>query len=168
MSIFLAIIIGGIYIFYSVYSDGIARGGDPLYSVISETVLWIIFYILFVGVWKAYCVEWKRLTDRKLLRGLCERVWFPLVTVFLVTSTDYYVKFDGISFSLLLGFALFLSLVDVGASIERFVVNKFLNLNPINQTILYSQYPPKCRSDLLPMDLIVNIMTAIMTIKKIT
>lgn len=168
MSMLASTIFGCMYVLWSVYIDSVSRSGDPIYSIISETVLWVVFYIFFVGFWKFYCVEWKKLSDRSFLRVVFERIWLPLVTVFLVTNTNHYESPEENYLFFLVGLALFLSLTDMGASIEIFVKGKFSNLNSTNRSILYSQYPPKLRSDLLPMDLIVNIMIVIMIIKKVT
>ena len=166
--LFIAIIVGAAHVFLSVYGGGMSRGGDPIYSVLAETLLWFVFLVLFVAVWKYYCLEWKKLSSKSSIRILLDRLFYPAITVILIGSQSHFSSPSLEGLAITSGVILFFALIDIDSSIGRSVANIFSDLNVMNRKMLYSRYPPKSRADILPMDLIVNIWIIVMIVKKAT
>jgi hypothetical protein len=168
MLFILAILVGVLHVGYTVYQKSVSRGGDPIYSVLAESLLWFAFLVLFVAVWKFYCKEWSRLSDQSVLRVVAERIWAPLIAVFLITEPQYYLPGKTVIGVVVSGLALFVVLMDWGGSIRNTVERVFTGIHVMDNRILYSNFPPRKRSDLFPMDAIVNVATIIMILKKLT
>ncbi len=167
MSLLFLFLFGLSYLILSTNNENLIHENIPFYSVVAESILWVIFLFLFVAVWKFYCVEWKKLSHSSVLQAIFDKLWFPFVTVFLVTNSSYYNSSIPKYSVVISGVALFIALIDVDSSIKKAVENIFCNVNINNQRMLYSHYPPLSRADLLPMDLLINIGVVIMIIKKI-
>lgn len=168
MSLFIAIIVGIAHVFLSVYGSSMSRGGDPIYSVLAETLLWFVFLVLFVAVWKYYCLEWKKLSSKSSIRVLLDKLFYPAISVVLIGGSSHYSSNFLEGLVVASGITLLFALIDIDSSIGRSVATIFSDLNVTNRKMLYSRYPPKSRADILPMDLIVNIWIIVMIIKKVT
>jgi hypothetical protein len=169
MSIVALLSAGTIYIVISLYIDLVQNNDLPFYSYIAESILVISFAGLFVTSWKFYCAEWKQLSGKTIIQLFFEKVFFPLVTVFLVTPK---MILDNIGqpdiLILITGLLFIITLADIDSSIGKTVYNKFRKMNATNRRILYSAYPPRTRGDLLPLDAIIFIIIFVMIIRKLT
>lgn len=168
MGIFVAIFLGALHVGCTVFQKSADRGGDPVYSVLAEALLWFAFLILFVLAWKFYCAQWRRLSDRSILRIVTEKLWVPFIAVFLITEPRYYLAGKIELEVVATGVALLIALVDWDQSIRRAAESVFAGNYFADRRFLYSQYPPQKRGDLLPMDILINIATFAIIIKKIT
>ncbi len=167
MSLILSLLSGIGHIGYLVFRQSSDRGGDPIYSVVAEALLWFAFLVLFVAVWKFYCLQWKQLADQSILRVITEKVWMPFVTLFLVTDPRYFFSEKMELEIVMTGVVLLIALMDWDQSILRTVKGVLANRPAMDQRLLYSNYPPRKRSDMLPMDVLINTVVFFMIIKKI-
>lgn len=166
MSLIVSLAFAAIVIVSSTYRRSLEMGGEPIYAIVAESALWFFFFISFVAVWQFYCGEWKKLSPHSIPQAAFQRLIFPMATVLLIIHPHHFIS-NGSPWFLALSTALLIvSLADFDSSIKLAVGKAFSNLNATNKRVLYSNYPPVSRADIFPMDLIVNLATALMIAKK--
>jgi len=154
---------------YVVFRESADRGGSPIYTSLAETLLRLVFLALFYALWKFYCDQWQRMSNRSTMRLVVEKIWVPFISVFLVTEPHYFLSERHDAGAVVTGVVLFIALMDWGQSIHRVIVSIAERHDAVsNARKLYSCYPPRTRGDLLPMDLFFHIGTIVMLLKKIT
>lgn len=137
--------------------------------IIASTAGVMLFSYMFL---KVYCATWEQLSKNGLYLGLYEHLVIPAMVLILPLLTIFHTakltdsdisKIQGLD--RLLIFVTFMILMDVYCFLRRVLIDNWTNLNePFAQGItggvfsanLFVQYPPKNRSDMWPIDAIIN------------
>ena len=138
------------------------------FSIFAEAVLWFLFAVAFYAPWKTYCIEWTKVTGRTIASRVVEHLLVPAIVVALLLDSRLTEELHAQITMKLLVIGLFMSLMDLDGSIRGMVSRLFPEPNETNRRFCYLQYPPKMRSDLLPMDFLLYGLTAMLFIRKLT
>lgn len=135
-------------------------------SEFSGGLILLFVCVAFYLAGKIYSREWGLVKKKSNLKIIFERIWLPLLTVYIFSKNDF--LFTESVFENLLIILLIISLADIDNSISRFVDTKFSDVNEVNRKICYLKYPPRDRVDIFPMEIIFHILSIVILIKKLT
>jgi len=157
MSLFLSLIILFIISIYNVVD---------INTSFAEAIFLSTIIIAYYMMGKIYSNEWKKINPTSNYRLIFSFSFLPVLTVFIFSDYGSLSSNTGL-YNVLLVF-LFISLMDLDGTIDRYIRNNFSEINDVNKKFCYLDYPPKQRVDILPMDVIFYTVSIFIIVKKLT
>lgn len=132
----------------------------------AEAIFLSTIIIAYYMMGKIYSNEWKKINPTSNYRFIFSFSFLPVLTVFIFSDYGSLSSNTGL-YNVLLVF-LFISLMGLDGTIDRYIINNFSEINDVNKKFCYLDYPPKQRVDILPMDVIFYTVSIFIIVKKLT
>lgn len=121
----------------------------------------VIIFITFGGL-KWYCNQWKKISGESWALLVYEKIYIPFIIVAIPFIYTYFGKVSvrNVSiFDVLLAMSLFFILADPYGFVGKYVEERrFFNTYENSENILFLSFPPKSRIDILPIDILYNLL----------